>query len=75
MKADAGSEVCHGNEMEVSTEYKREAVGMLQSPGVSVSQIATELGIGANVPGVDVGSCARGRLRRFRVTADRSMRR
>jgi transposase len=34
-----------------SAEYKREAVAMLQSPGVSVSQIAAELGIGANVLG------------------------
>jgi transposase len=34
-----------------SVEYKREAVAMLESPGVSVSQIAEELGIGANVLG------------------------
>ncbi len=34
-----------------SAEYKREAVAMLDAPGVSVSQIATELGIGANVLG------------------------
>jgi len=34
-----------------STEYKREAVAMLESPGVSVSQIAAELGIGVNVLG------------------------
>ena len=34
-----------------SAEYKREAVAMLQSPGVSVSQIAAELGVGANVLG------------------------
>ena len=34
-----------------SAEYKREAVAMLQSPGVSASQIAAELGIGANVLG------------------------
>jgi transposase len=34
-----------------SAEYKREAVAMLESPGVSVSQIAAELGIGANVLG------------------------
>ena len=30
-----------------SAEYKREAVAMLDVPGVSVSQIAAELGIGA----------------------------
>ena len=30
-----------------STEYKREAVAMLDAPGVRVSQIAAELGIGA----------------------------
>ncbi len=34
-----------------SVEYKREAVAMLESPGMSVSQIAEELGIGANVLG------------------------
>jgi transposase len=34
-----------------STEYKREAVAMLDVPGVSVSQVAAELGIGANVLG------------------------
>lgn len=34
-----------------SAEYKREAVVMLDAPGVSVSQIAAELGIGATVLG------------------------
>jgi transposase len=34
-----------------SAEYTREAVAMRESPGVSVSQIAAELGIGANVLG------------------------
>lgn len=34
-----------------AAEYKREAVAMLQAPDVSVSQIAGELGIGANVLG------------------------
>ena len=34
-----------------SAEYKQEAVAMLESPGVSISQIAAELGIGANVLG------------------------
>ena len=34
-----------------SAEYKREAVTMLDALGVSVSQIATELGIGATVLG------------------------
>jgi len=34
-----------------SVEYKREAVAMLESPGVSVSQIAAELGIATNVLG------------------------
>ena len=34
-----------------SAEYKREAVGMLDAPGVSVTQIATELGIGAAMLG------------------------
>jgi transposase len=34
-----------------SAEYKREAVAMLNAPGVSVSQVAAELGIGATVLG------------------------
>jgi transposase len=34
-----------------SAEYKREAVAMLDAPGVTVNQIATELGIGAAVLG------------------------
>ena len=34
-----------------SAEYKREAVAMLESPGVRVNQIAAELGIGATVLG------------------------
>lgn len=34
-----------------SAEYKREAVAMLDTPGVNLSQIAAELGIGANVLG------------------------
>lgn len=34
-----------------SAEYKHEAVAMLDAPGVSVGQIATELGIGATVLG------------------------
>lgn len=34
-----------------SAEYKREAVAMLDSPGVTVNQIAAELGIGAAMLG------------------------
>ena len=34
-----------------SAEYKREAVAMLDVPGVSVNQVAAELGIGATVIG------------------------
>ena len=34
-----------------SGEYKREAVGMLDAPGVSGSQVAAELGSGATVLG------------------------
>jgi transposase len=34
-----------------SAEYTREAVAMLESPGVNVSQIAAELGSGATVRG------------------------
>lgn len=32
-----------------SAEYKREAVAMLDAPGVTVHQVAAELGIGADV--------------------------
>lgn len=35
----------------VSAEYKREAVAMLKAPGVTVRQIAADLGIGATVLG------------------------
>lgn len=34
-----------------SAEYKREAVAMLDAPGVTVSQIAADLGIGSTVLG------------------------
>jgi len=34
-----------------SAEYKREAVAMLDAPGVRVNQIAAELGIGAAMLG------------------------
>ena len=34
-----------------SAEYKREAVAMLDAPGVRLSQIAAELGIGAAMLG------------------------
>ncbi len=34
-----------------SAEYKREAVAMLDTPGVRVGQIAAELGIGATILG------------------------
>jgi len=32
-----------------SAEYKRDAVAMLESPGMTVNQIAAELGIGATL--------------------------
>jgi len=38
-----------GQGRKFSAEYKREAVTMLDAPGVTVSQIAAELGIGTNV--------------------------
>ncbi len=44
-------EGCHGTTTDFSAEYKREAVAMLDAPGVTVSQIAGELGIGVNVLG------------------------
>jgi transposase len=34
-----------------SAEYKREAVAMLEAPGVTVNQIASELGVGAGMLG------------------------
>ncbi len=34
-----------------SAEYKREAVAMLDAPGVTVRQIASDLGIGAGMLG------------------------
>jgi transposase len=40
-----------GQRRKFSAEYKREAVAMLNAPGVSVSQVAAELGIGATVLG------------------------
>ena len=40
-----------GQRRKFSAEYKREAVAMLESPGVTVHQIAAELGIGATVLG------------------------
>ena len=46
-----GQEGCHGTKAEFSAEYKCEAVAMLESPGVTVNQIAAELGIGAMVLG------------------------
>ena len=41
-----------------SAEYKREAVAMLEVPGVTVRQIATDLGIGADSISSNRGSNA-----------------
>jgi transposase len=43
--------VVAGPPAQLSAEYKREAVAMLDAPGGTVSQIAADLGIGANVLG------------------------
>lgn len=40
-----------GARRKFTAEYKREAVAMVEAPGVTVSQIAADLGIGANVLG------------------------
>ena len=40
-----------GQRRRFSAEYKREAVAMLDAPGVTVSQIAAELGIGSAMLG------------------------
>ena len=40
-----------GQRRKFSAEYKREAVALLNAPGVTTNQIAAELGIGATVLG------------------------
>jgi len=40
-----------GARRKFTAEYKREAVAMLDTAGVTVSQIAADLGIGANILG------------------------
>ena len=40
-----------GARRKFSAEYKRDAVTMLDTPGVTVKHIAADLGIGANVLG------------------------
>ena len=40
-----------GQRRRFSAKYKREAVAMLDAPGVSVSQIAADLGLEVNVLG------------------------
>ena len=40
-----------GARRKFTAEYKCEAVAMLETPGVTVSQVAADLGIGANILG------------------------
>jgi transposase len=40
-----------GAQRKFSAKYKRKAVAMLEAPGVTVHQIAEDLGIGANILG------------------------
>ena len=40
-----------GARRKFSAEYKRDAVAMLETSGVTVSQIASDLGIGAKIMG------------------------
>ena len=47
-----------GARRKFSAEYKREAVAMLDAPGVTVCQIATDLGIGTMSWGDGDVSCA-----------------
>ncbi len=47
---------------------------MLQSPGVSLSQITADLGIEANVRGAGGGNCVRNQIRHFRATGGPAMR-
>ena len=56
-----------------SAEYKRETVAMLESPGVSVSQIAAELGLERQCWGAGDGSGVRSRRRRLWARVDRGM--
>jgi hypothetical protein len=46
-----GQEGVMGARRKFSAKYKHEAVAMLDAPGVTVSQIAAELGIGATLLG------------------------
>ena len=52
-----------------SAEYKREAVAMLEAPGVRLTQVAAELGIGAAMLGRWRRECIRNRSGPFRATA------
>jgi transposase-like protein len=54
-----------------SAEYKREAVAMLDAPGISVSQIAADLGIGVTFLGLWRRKLRQEHARRFWATADR----
>lgn len=44
-----GLEVCHIKRREYSPAFKREAIELTRTVGVTVAQIARELGIGANM--------------------------
>lgn len=56
-----GQKVGHGNALEAFlARYNREAVARLESLSVSASQIASEPGSGANIPGISEENCVRG---------------
>ena len=68
-----GQEGCHGRKVRFSVEYKCEAGPTLDVPGVTVNQIAGELGIVATVFRPGGGGYASSRRRRFGGMADRGM--
>ena len=60
-----------GHRLICSAEYKLEAVAMLETFGVSVTQVAADLGIGVTVLGLGRRELRQENDRRFGATADR----
>jgi hypothetical protein len=57
--------VGHGSAMGGSAEYMREAMASLESTGVGLSQITSEVGVGMKILGDRGGNCFKGRIRPF----------
>lgn len=64
-----GQEGVMGARRKFSAEYTREAVAMLDAPGVTVSQIETDLGIGAGLLDVGDVNCVVSRSRLWAMGA------